>query len=75
MHNVLKLPARAEHSSVCPSASMLRKKLNPYYVAVICVRNDALFVFAVDIVGKGYVVGKIIFVESDNFLVRVPASE
>ena len=54
---------------------MLRKKLNPYYVAVICVRNDALFVFAVDIVGKGYVVGKIIFVESDNFLVRVPASE
>ena len=51
---------------------MLNKKLKAYDVGIVCVRDKAAFIFLLDVVGKGYVLRKIVLVEGDNLLVGMP---
>lgn len=60
---------------VNPRSSMLNKELCADYVAVVRVSDEALFVLACDVFGKGYVVGKVVLVEDDDFLFGMPVPQ
>ena len=60
---------------VNPRSTVFNEELCADYVAVVRVSDEALFVLACDVFGKGYVAGKVVLVEDNDFLFGMPVSQ